>query len=163
MPENIAIPYYAMRAIKPLEEPAAASPTEAECDFWTACEWLIHTAGTVLNYLMKCRAVSDKEGVVGRASLIGNLCRETVSNPWSIERWKWWKRRLAELAALDGVDAETKQHVAKAIASMEAAEAEYSAEEGRGKAGEEKAGEKDLAQTAAAVFMAGGADGIGFA
>lgn len=146
MPKDIAIPYYAMRAIEPIEEPAAASPTEAECDFWTACEWLIHAADTVLDYLMKCRALPEEEGAVGRAPRMGDLCRETVSDPFSMERWEWWKRRLAELAAPDDVDAETKQRVAKAIASMEAAEAEYGAEDGREKAekkDEEKGREKD--------------------
>ena len=58
-----------------------------------------------------------------------------------MERWELWKRRLAELAASDGVDTETKQRVARAIASMEAAEAVYCAAGGRGQV--EETGEEN--------------------
>ncbi|KAK0704547.1 hypothetical protein B0H67DRAFT_591628 [Lasiosphaeris hirsuta] len=126
MPRDIATPSIAVRAIEPIEEPADSSPTKAECEFWTACEWLIHTAGTVFDVLMARRA--------GR--------EQAVRPRLSMERWELWKRRLAELAAPDGVDAETKQRVARAIASMEAAEAAYRAAGGRGQV-EEKGEEKD--------------------
>jgi hypothetical protein len=126
MPSDIATPSIAVRVIEPIEEPADSSPTKAECEFWTACEWLIHTAGTVFDVLMARRA--------GR--------EQTVGPRLSMERWELWKRRLAELAAPDGVDGETKQRAARAIASMEAAEATYRAAGGRGQV-EEKGEEKD--------------------
>lgn len=126
MPRDIATPSIAVRAIEPIEEPADSSPTKAECELWTACEWLIYTAGTVFDDLMARQA--------GR--------EEAVRPRLSMERWELWKRRFAELVAPHGVDAETKQRVARAIASMEAAEAAYRAARGREQV-EEQGGEQD--------------------
>ncbi|KAK3371068.1 hypothetical protein B0T24DRAFT_680191 [Lasiosphaeria ovina] len=127
MPRDIAIPYYALRAIQPLESPiTAVCLIEAECDLWTACEWLIHNAYTALECL-RYHAIHKE----GRALLMGEMYRKDVGDPCSLKRWYWWKHRLEELAA--DVDTEAKQRVAKALASMEAAEAQPS--EGLGRVG----------------------------
>jgi hypothetical protein len=129
MPREIAKPRFVMRAIEPIESPAAASPIEAECELWTACEWLMHTAYTAL----ECLRYRDLHRE-GDEPLMGDLCRMAVPDPFSLERWGWWKRRLAELAAPDA-NAETKQRVTKALGSMEAAETRrsevYGTEEGK--------------------------------
>ena len=120
MPRDIAIPYYALRAIQPLESPiTAVSLIEAECDLWTACEWLIHNAYAVLECL-RYHAIHKE----GRALFMGKMYRMDVGDPCSLKRWDWWKHRLEELAA--DADTEAKQRVAKALASMEAAEAQPS-------------------------------------
>jgi len=135
MPREIAKPYFVMRAIEPIESPTAASPIEAESELWTACEWLIHTAYTAL----ECLRYRDLHRE-GDAPMMGDLCRMAVPDPFSLERWDWWKRRLAELAAPDDVNAETKQRIAKALGSMEAAETRHSEVYGKeeGKDGKEK-------------------------
>jgi len=60
----------------------------------------------------------------GKIPSMGEIYRRDVGDPWKLKRWDWWKHRLAELAA--DADTETKQRVAKALASMEAAEAQPS-------------------------------------
>jgi hypothetical protein len=117
MPAFIALPYYIMRAIQPLESPPPidADPVDAACTLWTACEWFIHRAYQALECL-RAHAI-DKDEYLG----MGELYRRDVGDPCSLERWDWWKHRLQELAF--DVDAETKQHVVMALASMAAAEA----------------------------------------
>lgn len=134
MPRDIAIPYYALRAIQPLESPiTAVTRIEAECDLWTACEWLIYNAYTVLECL-RYHAIHKE----GRALFMGEMYRKDVGDPCSLKRWDWWKHRLGELAG--DVDTETKQRVASALASMEAAEAKPSEVEEKEKR-EEKGGD----------------------
>ena len=72
MPRDIATPIIAVRAIEPIEEPADSSPSKAECEFWTACKWLIHTAGTVFDVLMARRA-GREQAVRPRLSTYGAL------------------------------------------------------------------------------------------
>jgi len=72
---------------------------------------------------------------------MGELYRRDVGDPCSLERWDWWKHRLQELAVNVDVDAETKQHVVMALASMAAAEARPSKVEGLDR--EEKRKEKE--------------------
>jgi len=123
---------HVMQAIQPIESPAATNPMEAECDLWTACEWLTHTAYTALECLRYQAVHKEMEPLLP----MGELCYLAVgSDKSSQKRWDWWKHRLLELAA--DADTETKQNVAKALASMEAAEIrhgevqeEFGAEEG---------------------------------
>lgn len=114
MPREIADAYYSMRAIKPLESPAEEDAIAAECLLWTTCEWLIYTAYTALECL-RAHAID------GDALEMGELYRRDVGDPCSLQRWDWWKQRLRALAV--DADTATKQHVARALASMEAAEA----------------------------------------
>ena len=135
MPAFIALPYYIMRAIQPLESPIDADPVDAACTLWTACEWFIHRAYQALECL-RAHAI-DKDEYLG----MGELYRRDVGDPCSLERWDWWKHRLQELAVNVDVDAETKQHVVMALASMAAAEARPSKVEGLDR--EEKRKEKE--------------------
>lgn len=133
MPAFIALPYYIMRAIQPLESPIDADPVNAACTLWTACEWFIHRAYQALECL-RAHAI-DKDKYLR----MGELYRRDVGDPCSLERWDWWKHRLQELAV--DVDAETKQHVVMALASMAAAEARPSKVEELDR--EEKRNEKE--------------------
>jgi hypothetical protein len=60
----------------------------------------------------------------GRALFTGEMYRKDVGDSCSLKRRYWWKHRLEDLAA--DVDTAAKQRVAKALASMEAAEAQPS-------------------------------------
>ncbi|KAK0703349.1 hypothetical protein B0T26DRAFT_681033 [Lasiosphaeria miniovina] len=147
MPRVITTTYYVIRSINPIESPTPGNPIEAECELWAACEWLIYTAYTALETL-RHHAVHREL----RQLPMGELCRMALSDQFSVERWNWWKRRLAELAAPSSVDAETKRRVAKALASMEAAEALPSKEEeeqkvkGKGGDGGQGGGDKAAAE-----------------
>ncbi|KAK5662702.1 hypothetical protein OQA88_8618 [Cercophora sp. LCS_1] len=143
MPRVITRPWYVMQAIQPIESPAATNPIEAECDLWTACEWLTHTAYRALECLRYQAVRKEMEPLLP----MGELCRMAVSGKSSQKRWRWWKHRLAELAA--DADTKTKQHVTKALASMEAAETrrseveeEFGTEEGDEDGEDEKEGEE---------------------
>ncbi|KAK3363900.1 hypothetical protein B0T25DRAFT_597435 [Lasiosphaeria hispida] len=113
MPDCLALPYYIMRAVQPLESPIDGDSIDAECTLWTACEWLIHRAYQSLECLRAHHIEKDELSM-------GDLYSRDVGDPCSLKRWDWWKHRVQELAADGGVE---KHHVARALASMEAAEA----------------------------------------
>lgn len=129
MPGEIARPHYALAAIKKIEEKVDERKAKAEGDLWTACEWLGYKADKVWGYMKGCRENCEERGVKGDVREMGEVCRESVTDPWSVERWQWWKRRLEERAGAEDVDGELREHVARAVASMEAAEAGHTAGE----------------------------------
>ncbi|KAK3366639.1 hypothetical protein B0T24DRAFT_596555 [Lasiosphaeria ovina] len=81
---------------------------------------------------------SQSRPSVSSGRLASGSYTRRMPDPYGLECWDW-KRRLAKLAAPNNVDAETKRRVAKALASMEAAEARPSEveeeEKGKGRGG----------------------------
>jgi len=122
MPAEIALPHYALSAIKLIEEKVDERKVKAEVDLWTACEWLIYKADKIWEYMRGCKKNCERRGVKGDASEMGEVCRESVGDPWGKERWEWWKGCLRERAGGGDIDGELRKKIARAVASMEAAE-----------------------------------------
>ena len=100
-----------------------------ECRLWVATQWLTQCA-QLLRRNMGLAEALDEEGQ--KAIPTGPLCKSVA--PRSLERWDFWRSRLAELASADllaGNDGAGKPgpserdasslRIAQAIAAMDAA------------------------------------------
>ena len=121
----IVLPYWEIRTA--LETPLPQDPAAFECGLWVATEWLMRCGQLLRRDLGSAGALSDGE----EASIApGPLC-EGIS-PQGLERWDFWRSRLAGLASAEsrpGEDGEglpapsdaSLARIAEAIAVMDAA------------------------------------------
>jgi len=107
------LPVWQLRAA--LEEQQGKDSRPAtECRLWVASEWIIQCAGPIFKEMNSKAELDEYEARVHRT---GSLCG---SEPLSIERWEFWRKRFSELVA--GVDSTVAAHVSDALQSMDAAE-----------------------------------------
>ncbi|KAI0100921.1 hypothetical protein GGR51DRAFT_563801 [Nemania sp. FL0031] len=112
-----SLPIWQLR--EALEEPPTKGLAQ-ECRLWVACEWIIRCSGIIYRHMNLRRR--DK-----RALGTGSLCRGV--RHFRIDRWNFWKKRLAEITA----DAENLElgnaileRISHAIRTMEAVPEECS-------------------------------------
>ena len=121
----IVLPYWEIRTA--LETPLPQDLAAVECGLWVATEWLTRCGQLLRRDLGSAKALSERE----EASIApGPLC-EGIS-PQGLERWEFWRSRLAELASAEsraGEDGEGQPapsdaslaRIAEAVAVMDAA------------------------------------------
>ncbi|KAJ3529072.1 hypothetical protein NM208_g9922 [Fusarium decemcellulare] len=102
-----------------LEEPPVKGP-DMECRLWVVTEWIIRCAGDIFEEMNHSGEIKDSTAWLYE---IGPNC--DAKRVLSLERWKFWKKRLSELAA----DAEELElgstittRITKALEAMAAVE-----------------------------------------
>ncbi|KAK0662120.1 hypothetical protein QBC41DRAFT_382266 [Cercophora samala] len=85
------LPYWEITAA--LEVPLPEDPTILECKIWVATEWLRHCADLLYSE-MTCEVALDENSMASIKP--GPLCEGVY--PQSLERWEFWRSRLAQLA-----------------------------------------------------------------
>jgi len=90
-----------------------------DCRVWVATEWILNCADTLENEMKSPNEelTEDEAGIRGT----GRLCDDSIA-PRSMQRWEFWKKRLAEIAkeAGDlGLQEETTKRVEKALMILE--------------------------------------------
>lgn len=101
-----------------LETEGFVSDWNRDCLLRVVREWIFH-AGHVM--YAEARSPKELDEVHKRALCTGPLAEGIGPGP-SLERWKFWKQRLVELAPQ--VDGELKEKVEEAIKRMEELEEE---------------------------------------
>jgi hypothetical protein len=89
-----------------------------DCRVWVATEWIFCCSATLLEELKAPNEELDKFSV---QTLRGGVLYGTSSPPRSLDRWEYWKKKLAELAKSEdlGLENETKTRVHEALKIME--------------------------------------------
>ncbi|KAG9255540.1 uncharacterized protein F5Z01DRAFT_672852 [Emericellopsis atlantica] len=90
--QQVHLPIWEIRSA--LEEPAAKGPL-MDCRVWVATEWTLHCSDTLEKEMKSTNEelTEDEAGIRGT----GQLCDDSIT-PRSLQRWEFWKERLAEIA-----------------------------------------------------------------
>ncbi|KEY70808.1 hypothetical protein S7711_11482 [Stachybotrys chartarum IBT 7711] len=102
-----------------LEEPATKTKALLNCRVWIATEWILCCSKVLLENmkspveeLAELQLISQETGPLFGKSL----------PPRSLQRWEFWKKRLAEISEESeslGIDTEVKQRVEETLKHME--------------------------------------------
>lgn len=88
-----------------------------DCRVWVATQWLINCSDTLEKEMKSPNEDLTERQAINRGT--GKLCVDSNIMPRSVQRWEFWKKRLAEIAeGADGdlgLEEETKKRVEEAL------------------------------------------------
>ncbi|KAI5464096.1 hypothetical protein BGZ63DRAFT_376899 [Mariannaea sp. PMI_226] len=114
--QQVYLPIWEIRSA--LEEPTVKGPL-MDCRVWVATEWILNCSVTLKKEMMSPNEDLTENEAASRGT--GKLCDDSIT-PRSLQRWDFWKKRLAEIAkeADDlGLQEETKKRVEEALKTLE--------------------------------------------
>ncbi|KAL2151406.1 hypothetical protein VTH82DRAFT_6504 [Thermothelomyces myriococcoides] len=112
----IALPYWEIRAA--LEKSPPQDAAAFECKLWVATEWFTRCGQLLYKDISSAEPLDDRELT---SIATGPLCEGV--HPRSLERWKFWRSRLTELASTEPsvvLSDASRARIAQAIAAIDA-------------------------------------------
>lgn len=111
-------------AIWEIREALEEAPTKEgplmDCRVWIAAEWIANSSEVLRNEMMRpSDELTERDAT---STSVGQLLLSDGISPRSLQRWQFWKKRLAEIADEAeslGIVEETRKHIDEALKIMD--------------------------------------------